>query len=271
MQQDERYSLPEIDTKTASGARVYDYMLGGSDNYAVDRMVADQAEAMLPGTKAMLRNNRRFLERVVHCLAGECEIRQFIDIGSGLPTQNNVHQIAQRIAPQSRVVYVDSDPVVLAHQKVSALAENENTAFILADARNVDGILDHPGTRRLVDFSEPTAVLYLTFLHFIPDSDDPWGMVHHMMSRLAPGSYLAVSHIVSDHSRVQQQMTEFAVQGTGGKFGRVRNKPEVKAFFEGLLPVQPGLVDVNEWRPDGREEEQTTYLAEFGGVARKPA
>jgi S-adenosyl methyltransferase len=271
MQQDEPYSPPEIDTKSASGARVYDYVLGGTDNYAVDRMVADQAEAILPGTKAMLRNNRRFLERAVHYLAGECGIRQFIDIGSGLPTQNNVHQIAQRIAPQCRVVYVDSDPVVLAHQKVSALTENENTAFVLADARNVEGILGHPGTHRLIDFSEPAAVLCLTFLHFIPDSDDPWGMVHHLMNRLAPGSYLAISHIVSDHSRVQQRMTEFVVEGTGGKFGRVRDKQEVKAFFEGLVLVEPGLVDVNDWHPDGREEEQTPYLAEFGGLARKPA
>src|SRR6266568_1885860 len=129
MQRDE---FADIDTKTPSAARVYDYMLGGTDNYAVDRMAAEQMEELLPGTKAMARNNRRFLERVVRYLAADCGIRQFVDNGSGLPTQNNVHNIAQGIAPESRVVYIDKDPVVLRHQKVNALAENENTAFILA-------------------------------------------------------------------------------------------------------------------------------------------
>jgi hypothetical protein len=188
MQQDD---FPDIDTKTPSGARVYDYMLGGTDNYAVDRVAADQTEDMLPGTKAMARNNRRYMERVVRYLAQDCGIRQFIDNGSGLPTQNNVHHIAQSIAPGSRVIYVDSDPVVLRHQKVSALAENENTAFVMADARNVDDILDHPETARLLNFDEPAAALYMTFLHFIPDSDDPRGMARRMMSRLAPGRCLS--------------------------------------------------------------------------------
>jgi hypothetical protein len=134
----------DIDTKTPSGARVYDYMLGGTDNYVVDRIAADQTEMMMPGTKALARNNRRYMERVVRYLASECGIRQFIDNGSGLPTLNNVHHIAQTIAPKSRVVYIDNDPVVLRHQRVSALAENENTAFVLADATDVDEILAHP-------------------------------------------------------------------------------------------------------------------------------
>src|SRR6266568_4384890 len=150
----------DIDTKTTSGARVYDYMLGGTDNYAVDRMAAEQTERMLPGTMAMARNNRRYMERVVRYLAQDCGIRQFIDNGSGLPTQDNVHQIAQRLAPDSRVVYIDSDPVVVRHQKVNALAENQNTAFILSDARDFEPILDHQDTRRLIDFGQPTAVLY---------------------------------------------------------------------------------------------------------------
>jgi hypothetical protein len=222
MQQDD---FPDIDTKTASGARVYDYMLGGTDNYAVDRIAADQAEDMLPGTKAMARNNRRYLERVVRYLAQDFGIRQFIDNGSGLPTQNNVHQIAQSIAPESRVVYIDSDPIVLRHQRVNALAANENTAFILADARNVDEILDHPDMIRLLDFNEPTAALYLTFLHFIPDKEDPWGMVRQMMSRLAPGSYLVISHLVSDDPEIRQLMTEFIGNAAGdtlGGYGRRR-------------------------------------------------
>jgi len=261
----------DIDTKTPSGARVYDYMLGGTDNYAADRIAADQTEQMMPGTKALARNNRRYMERVTRYLAGECGIRQFIDNGSGLPTQNNVHHIAQAIAPGSRVLYIDKDPVVLRHQKVSALAENENTAFVLADATSVDDILSHPETTRLIRPGEPTATLYMTFLHFIPDEADPRGMVRRMMDRLAPGSYLAISQIVSDDPAVRQRMTEFALSNTRGNFGRFRKKQEVREFFDGLDVVEPGLVSVNEWRPDGREEEQSSLWIEFGGVARKPA
>ncbi|HUY48278.1 MAG TPA: SAM-dependent methyltransferase [Streptosporangiaceae bacterium] len=268
MQQD---NFPDIDTKTASGARMYDYMLGGTDNYAVDRIAADQVEDMLPGTKAMARNNRRFMERVVRYLAGECGIRQFIDNGSGLPTQYNVHQIAQGIAPGSRVIYVDNDPVVLRHQKVNALAENDNTAFILADARNVDDILSHPETARLLNFNEPAAALYLSFLHFIPDEDDPWGMVRRMISRLAPGSFLVISHVVSDDVELRQTMTDLARSTTRGNYGRIRKKQEVRAFFDGLELVEPGLVSVATWRPDGLEEEQSQRWIVFGGVGRKPA
>lgn len=268
MKQDD---FADIDTKTASGARIYDYMLGGTDNYAVDRVAVSQLEDLLPGTKAMARNNRRFMERAVQYLARDCGIRQFIDNGSGLPTQDNVHQIAQGIAPESRVVYVDSDPVVLRHQKVGALAENENTAFILADARDVDGILGHRETARLVNFSEPVAALYLSFLHFIPDEDDPWGMVRRMLGQLAPGSYLVISHVVSDNLELRQTMTELARDTFKGDYGRIRKKQEVRAFFEGLELVEPGLVNITDWRPDGREEDQSRQWIAFGGAGRKPA
>jgi S-adenosyl methyltransferase len=262
--------FPGIDTKTPNAARGYDYVLGGTDNYAVDRVATDQAEDMIPGTKVAARNNRRFMERMVRHLAEDCGIRQFIDNGSGLPTQNNVHQIAQGIAPESRVIYIDNDPVVLLHQKVHALAENKNTAFILADARDVDEILDHQETAGLLDLSKPTAVLYVTLLHYIPDTDDPWGMVGRMMSRLAPGSYLAISHAVSDDPEVRARMSEFFVNASKGRFGRIRKRQEVRALFEGLEVVEPGLVNVNHWRPDGREEEEGGQLISFGGVARKP-
>ena len=234
-------------------------------------MAADQAERMIPGTKALARNNRRYMERAVRYLAGECGVRQFIDNGSGLPTQDNVHRIAQAIAPESRVLYIDKDPVVLRHQRVSALAENENTAFVLADATNVDAILSHPETTRLIRPGEPTAALYMTFLHFIPDEAGPRAMVRLMMDFLAPGSYLAVSQIVSDDPAVRQRMTKFALSNTRGDFGRFRSKQEVRAFFDGLELVEPGLVNVNDWHPDGREEDQSSLWVEFGGVARKPA
>ena len=266
-----RDDFADIDTKTASGARVYDYLLGGTDNYAIDRAAADQVEGILPGTKAMARNSRRFLERVVRYLAQDCGIRQFIDNGSGLPTQDNVHQIAQRLDPDSRVVYIDSDPIAVWHHKVGALAENKNAAFILSDARDTERILSHPDTRRLIDPGQPTAVLYFMFLHFIPDQDDPGGMVRGMMDRVPPGSYLAISHVVSDEARVRQQMTEVSLANTRGNFGRIRSREDVSAFFDGLEPVEPGLVDIRDWRPDGPGEEQADRWFVFGGVARKPA
>ena len=259
----------EIDTRTASSARSYDYMLGGTDNYAVDRMAVDHLEEMFPGAKALARNNRRFMERVVRFLAADCGIRQFIDNGSGLPTQNNVHQIAQSIDRRSKVVYIDSDPVVLRHQKVNALAGNENTAFILADARNVEEILDRPEVTRLIDFREPVAALYMTFLHFISDENDPWDMVRRMMDRLVPGSYLAISHTASDDPKVREYVSGFLREALGGRFGRIRTEQEVRAFFDGMELAEPGLVNINGWRPDGEVEDQTNAGIEFGGVARK--
>jgi hypothetical protein len=264
-------NFPDIDTRTASVARVYDHMLGGTDNYEVDRRAADGMEDMMPGSYALTRNNRRYLERVVHYLAAECGIRQFIDHGSGLPTQNNVHQVAQAAAPGSRVVYVEIDPVVLAHGRVkSLLAADDSTAFIEADASDTEKILSHPDTRRLINFDEPVAALFVSFLHCIPDARDPWGVVSRLTDRLAPGSYIAISHLTADDPQVRGKITEFILAGTGGNWGRVRSREEVAAFFDGLEVVPPGLVKATEWRPDGREEAQSPDWFEFGGVARKP-
>jgi SAM-dependent methyltransferase len=263
--------FPEIDTRTASIARIYDYMLGGTDNYEIDRRAADMGEDLMPGSYAMTRNNRRYLERVVQYLAGECGIRQFIDNGSGLPTKNNVHQVAQTAAPGAKVVYVEIDPVILAHGRVkSLLAEDNSTAFIEADAADVGRILSHPDTQRLINFDEPVAALYISFLHCIPDARDPRGVVRQMMDRLAPGSYLAISHLTSDDPQVREKVTGFILGATGGHWGRVRSREEVAGFFDGLEIVPPGLVKAIEWHPDGREEEQSPDWFEYGGVARKP-
>ncbi|MGI8445716.1 MAG: SAM-dependent methyltransferase [Streptosporangiaceae bacterium] len=264
--------FPDIDTTIASAARMYDYALGGTDNYPVDRQAVDAGEDRAPGGMAELRSNRRFLERVVRHLVGECGIRQFIDNGSGLPTQQNVHQVAQRLDPAVRVVYIDNDPVVLGHQKVSALlAADKSSAFLMEDARDVDRILSHPDTRRLIDFDEPVAVLYLSFMHFIPDADDPWGMARRLMDRVAPGSYLAISHFVADDPETRQELTDVFFQGTGGHFGRLRERAEVDAFFAGLEIVEPGLVRVAGWRSDIPAELQNLKAFEYGGVGRKPA
>lgn len=264
-------NFPEIETRTASVARAYDYMLGGTDNYEIDRRAADMGEDLMPGSYAMARNNRRYLERVVHYLAGECGIRQFIDNGSGLPTQNNVHQVAQKAVPGSKVVYVEIDPVVLAHGRVKSLVtEDKSTAFIEADACDVGHILSHPDTQRLINFDEPVAALYISFLHCIPDARDPRGLVRKMMDRLTPGSYLAISHITSDDPQIREGVTSAYLEALGGHWGRVRSREEVAEFFDGLEIVPPGLVKVNEWHPDGREEAGSSELFEFGGVARKP-
>lgn len=267
MQPDEEF--PNIDTQTASVARGYGYMLGDPNNYEVDRTAAHALEDMFPGTFALARNNRRYLERVVRYLAEQCGIRQFIDHGSGLPTQNNVHQVAHDVAPDVRVVYVDIDPIVLRSQQVKALS-TESTAFILEDVRNVEQILEHPDTQRLIDFTEPVAALYISFLHCIPDADDPPGIVRRTMDRLPSGSYLAISHLVSDDPAVRSKITDFIVGATGGNWGRVRQEEDVRALFRGLELVDPGLVEVTTWRPDGGEEEQTFEWIEYGGVARKP-
>lgn len=263
--------FPDVDTTTASIARIYDYALGGTDNYQVDRQALEAVEDMMPGAFAEARSNRAFLERVVRFLAAECGIRQFIDFGSGLPTQNNVHQVAQAAVAGARVVYVDNDPVVLRHQKVSALvAADKSTAFILADARNVEQILDHPDTQRLIDFSKPVAVLYVSFLHMIPDADDPWGLVRRAMDRVPPGSYLAISHGVSRDPETLQQLNHFFMQSTGGKFGRFRTPEEVGSFFAGLELVPPGLGRVAAWRAQIPPELADLKAFEYGGVARKP-
>ncbi|MBO0775847.1 MAG: SAM-dependent methyltransferase [Actinobacteria bacterium] len=263
--------FPEVDTTTASPARIYDYALGGTDNYQVDRLALEAAEDLMPGAFAEARSNRRYLERVVRYLAGECGIRQFVDFGSGLPAQNNVHQIAQQVAPGARVVYVDNDPVVLRHQKAGALlAEDESTSFILEDARNTERILSHPDTRRLIDLSEPAGVLYLSFLHMIPDADDPWGLVRRMMDTVAAGSFLAISHGVSDDPDTLRRLSQLFSASTGGKFGRFRERAEVDAFFEGLQITEPGLVRVAGWRAEIPADLVGLKAFGYGGVARKP-
>jgi hypothetical protein len=263
--------FPEIDTRTASVARVYDYMLGGTDNYEIDRQAVGMLEDMMPGSYSMTRNNRRYLERVVHYLAAECGIRQFIDNGSGLPTQNNVHQVAQQAGPGSKVVYVDIDPVVLAHGRVKALlAEDDSTTFIEADACDVGRILSHPGTQRLINFDEPVGVLYVSLMHCVPDARDPGGVIRQIVDRLVPGSYVAISHLTSDDPQVRERVTKFGLEAHGGHWGRVRSREEVAGLLHGLELVPPGLVKVNEWHPDGREESDSPDWFEYGGLARKP-
>jgi hypothetical protein len=261
--------FPEINPSVPTVARVYDYYLGGTNNFESDRMLCAQIDDLLPGTRGLAINNRRFLERVVRFLAAECSIRQFIDHGSGLPTQNNVHQVAQGIHPDAHVVYNDSDPVVAVHGR-RLLASDPGTAFIHADMQDTSAIFDHPDTRRLIDFAEPVAVLFNSVLHCLKDEEDPVGLVHRVLERVPSGSYLAVAHLVSDSAEIREKLTNIMLTATHGNWGRLRTVEEVTPCFDGLEIIEPGLVELTTWRPDETPHEQTWDMIEFGGVARKP-
>ncbi|WP_059005904.1 SAM-dependent methyltransferase [Streptomyces specialis] len=260
----------DIDINVPSVARIYDYALGGKDNYAVDREALAKIEETAPSTRPLAINNRRFLQRVVRVLARDYGIRQFIDHGSGLPTQDNVHQIAQSVDPDARVVYIDNDPIVLAHGR-ALLEENRNTVVIQADFRDTEGIFGHPEVERLIDFDEPVAALFVSVLHCIPDSDDPAGLVRRVADRLAPGSFLVINQLISEDAELRARITDFMDVSTRGNWGRVRQAHEVRSYFEGFEILDPGLVEISTWRPDTElgPKQLTDEWIEFGGVARK--
>ncbi|MDT0269614.1 SAM-dependent methyltransferase [Streptomyces sp. DSM 44915] len=260
----------EVDVSVPSVARIYDYALGGKDNYAVDRDAFDELERHAPSTRPLAVNNRRFLQRAVRVLSEEYGIRQFIDHGSGLPTQDNVHQIAQRSDPDARVIYIDNDPIVLAHGR-AILETNANTAVIQADFRDTEGIFGHPEVQRLIDPNEPVAALFVSVLHCIPDEDDPGDLIRRVTARLAPGSFLVMNQLVSDDAELRDSISTFMNESTQGNWGRVRQQADVRAFFEGLEILDPGLGEISAWRPDTDlgPKQQTEEWIEFGGVARK--
>jgi hypothetical protein len=176
--------------------------------------------------------------------------------------------VAKSAHPDARVVYVDNDPIVSVHAR-ALISDDDSTVFLLEDVRNTDGILNHPSTRRLIDFDEPVAALYISFLHQIPDRDDPGGLVRRMMNRLAPGSFLAISHLVSADPELRARLTDLMLTATQGNWGRVRTKPEVGKFFGELEIMPPGQVEITTWRPDDTvAEEQTFDWIEYGGLAR---
>ncbi|GHK05188.1 SAM-dependent methyltransferase [Streptomyces sp. NPDC003753] len=260
-----------IDATVPTAARMYDYYLGGKDNYAADRAACEELDKVVPSTRALALNNRRFLQRVVRTLAQEYGIRQFLDHGSGLPTQDNVHQVAQRIDPTSHVVYVDSDPMVLVHGR-ALLEQDERTVVIQADMRDTDTIFTHPETRRLIDFSQPVAVLFNSVMHCIPDSetDGPPALVRRVAERLVPGSFMVMCQLVSEDAQVRDFVTDFMDQATQGHWGRVRQEKDVEAWFDGMDILEPGLVEVSTWRPDSEvaPRQLTQEWIEFGGVGR---
>jgi SAM-dependent methyltransferase len=230
-------------------ARMYDYYLGGKDNFAADRAAGDQVVAAMPNVLAFTRANRRFLARAVTLLARQ-GIRQFLDIGSGLPTQENTHEIAQRTVPGSRVVYVDNDPVVLVHGR-ALLADNPHTTVVRADLRDPKGIIDHPELRTQLDFDQPVAVLLLAILHFIPDDANPARIVATLRESLAPGSYLVITHGHAGRvSKDVENQVRDAYSGTAAGDIIPRSPEQILGYFEGMDVLEPGVVPVEAWRPE---------------------
>ncbi|WP_235000855.1 SAM-dependent methyltransferase [Marinactinospora thermotolerans] len=256
---------PEIDPTTPQVARIYDALLYGKDNFGPDRDAAAQLMESFPEIRRVALDNRAWLSRVVRHLTAEAGITQFIDVGSGLPTAENTHQVAQSIAADARVVYIDNDPIVLAHGR-AILADNPNTTVITADATDPHSILEHPDLTALIDFSKPVGLLFIALMHCIPDSARPKEALQTMLSALVPGSRLAFSHLVSDDPAAAAELTDFMLSSTRGNWGRIRTVEEARAYVEGLEMVDPGFTDVRTWRnPDGATPEQSIW--EIGGVA----
>ncbi|WP_257001948.1 SAM-dependent methyltransferase [Streptomyces sp. WZ.A104] len=260
-----------VDLTVPSAARMYDWLLGGSNNFDVDKVACQLLLEAAPTTKALALNNRWFLERVVRVLAEEHGIRQFIDFGSGLPTQNNVHQIAQAVDPSSRVVYVDNDPVVLGYGK-SLLDENDRTAIVGSDMADTEFIFNHPEFEHLINLDEPAAALFVSVLHCLPDAAKPGALVRRVIDKLKPGSFVVICHLVSDSSRLRSQVTDLMLELTHGNWGRVRTESDVHGYFQGLDVKRPGLVDVTDWRPDSdlRQRQRSIEWTEYGGLAEIP-
>jgi len=263
----------EIDTSVPNAARVYDYLLGGTDNFEVDRAAADANNAVLPGgiaaAQAEVRANRDFLGRAVRWLVDTAGIRQFLDIGTGIPNADNVHAIAQEAAPESRIVCVDYDPVVLAHAHTLLKSTAEGAAaFIPGDLREPDTILAQAaGT---LDLGQPTALVLLGLLYLVPDEDDPHGIVRHLVDALAPGSYLVVSHMTADFNPEMLQLAERLNETMAEPF-IMRPRAEVERFFDGLELVPPGVVQVGAWQQGGAPAaEPGPITAYYVGVGRKP-
>jgi SAM-dependent methyltransferase len=261
---------PGVDTKRANVARVYDYWLGGSHNFLADQDVGRALVAVEPNARASARANRAFLSRAVRFLAA-AGIGQFLDIGSGIPTQGNVHEVAQETAPGSRVAYVDVDPVAIAHSK-AILKGNQNAAIIDGDLRDPAKILADPAARQLIDLSQPTGLLLVMVLHFIADAEDPWRIVATLRDALAPGSYLVLAHATTESRPAIAQAAEVMYNQSVSTDIHMRSRADILRFFDGFELLDPGLVYIPQWRPDSPADvpdDPGKYWV-LVGVARKP-
>jgi hypothetical protein len=257
--------LSRLDTSVAHSARLWNYLLGGKDNFAADREAAEQVLTFMPELVQSARYNREFLGRVVPFLAADCGIGQFLDIGTGLPTANNTHEVAQRTRSDARIVYVDNDPMVLVHARALLTSTPEGaTDYIDADIRDIDGILGEAA--RTLDFEQPMAVMLLGILNFVIEDDAAHAIVRKVLDAVPSGSYLVISHPTMEVHReaVEQAMQMWNASGAAPICARTPD--EISRFFDGLEILEPGLVTVSQWRPNGND---TTTVTEWCGVGRK--
>ena len=263
---------PVIDTSRPHPARVYDFYLGGTDHFEIDRETGLRAMQSWGAVRTAVRENRAFLGRAVRYLAAEAGIRQFLDIGAGLPSAGNVHEVAQEVAPQSRVIYVDNDPIVLGHAAaLLASAPQGRTAYLDADLRDPARILASPAVAGTLDLTQQVALVLVAVLHFLVDAEDPAGLVDSLLSALAPGSYLVASHVTAEHDPAGVGGLERTYRQSGIQ-AQARTAAEFAALaFPGLEMVDPGVVLVSEWRPPAGPRPAADEVNWYGGVARKPA
>jgi uncharacterized SAM-dependent methyltransferase len=264
------WAPPEVDIDRPASSRIYDYMLGGSHNFEADRAVAEKAIAAMPELPFVLRENRRFLRRAVRFLAGETGVDQFLDLGSGIPTAGNVHDIAGAVNPDVRVVYVDIDPVAVAHAG-AILGDDPAAAAIQADFRDIDALLADPVVVDVLDLDRPVAVLLVAALHFLPDDQKPADILTHLRDRLAPGSYVAVSHASADGRPPTGQSDALEVYARAENTVVMRTGPEIAAFVDGWEIIDPGVVRCPLWRPDEPVDANATQFPGYSVVARLPA
>ena len=258
-----------IDTTVSHSARIWDYWLGGKDNYQVDREVGDRIEEMLPDIVRQASEDRMFLGGVVRYLAGEAGIRQFLDIGTGLPTADNTHQVAQRVAPESKIVYVDNDPLVLAHARALLTSSPEGaTDYIHADMHDPGTIIE--GARQILDFGQPIAITMLGVLWHVMDNDEANAIVGQLMQAMPSGSYLALNHPTLE---VTGEKMATAIQywnQYGTPPGTHRTPDQLARFFDGMDLIEPGVVSITRWRPEATSSGEPEEIDQFGGVGRKP-
>ena len=263
---------PEINTSEPHPARIYDYFIGGKNHFEADRETAAAVLRRSPAAHIAARENRSFLGRAVGYLTAEAGIRQFLDIGTGLPTTNSVHEVVQAVAPSARIVYGDNDPLVLAHARALLTSAPEGrTAYIHTDLRDPAAIVSHPVVRDVLDFSRPIALTLVAILHFIPDEDKPAEIIATLLDALPAGSYLVASHGTHEHDRARFAAGQDAYKASGVT-ARARDSADfARLAFSGLQLVPPGVVLVSEWRPDSPEPHPTpAEVGIYGGVARLP-
>ncbi|MBP2708443.1 SAM-dependent methyltransferase [Microbispora sp. RL4-1S] len=270
---DPREIAARINTSVPHPARIYDYLLGGKDNFGADREAAEQLVKLSPGTREGVRAHRAFLRRAVHHLAAEADVTQFLDIGTGIPTQGNTHEVAQQVNPEARVAYVDNDPIVLVHGRALLTGGPGTTSVIEADLRRPDDILSHPEVLNVIDFDRPVALILVGVMHFITEQEDPYGLVERYKAAVPSGSHLLLSHITLDFAP-QVSSEEFTKPYDKSTAPMVpRTHAEVEKFFEGWDMVEPGVVEVVRWRPDERGAEHIPgggHAWAYGGIAVKP-